>query len=364
MSWLLDVSAGAEKDAKSAKKKKKSKPETTSQILPKSIDEIQAKLAENEAQQQTLRKNLRALKKQKIAKTGTAPESLDLPSQNKKETEGTQNQQKDTQSDKKEAKEANGQLNHAQKKALARKQFKAAKRAEILETRYKARKAKRDSDKPNPGTAKLDSKLGKRAKNAEPSISHQSREAEIDTDLKSQNTKESSEEDVQRKPQIERGSSLDMSAWQNLCLDSRVLNAIAALKFLEPTPIQRECLPSAIRDRRDIIGAAQTVSSTSLPHLRANQDSLWNLFHFFFNSIKYRMFHAHFLSASSPLWPGLVRRRQIMAKTSKNLACSTRLQPFSKQIFRWVSYRLDQSADWVLFSLGNLSNFRHSILLF
>ena len=221
-----------------------------------------------------MRKNLRALKKQKIAKTGTAPESLDLPSQNKKEKDGTTKQQTDTQAGAKEAEEANRQLNHAQKKALARKQFKAAKRAEILESRYKARKAKQTSNKSNPVTAKLDSKLDKRAKNAEETISHQSREAKIDTEVEPQNLTKSAEESVQKDLQLERGSNSDMSAWQNLCLDSRVLNAIAALKFLEPTPIQRECLPSAIRDRRDIIGAAQTVSSISLPHSDNTLDSL------------------------------------------------------------------------------------------
>ena len=52
----------------------------------------------------------------------------------------------------------------------------------------------------------------------------------------------------------------DMPAWQGLGLAPGVVAAIAGLGFEEPTPIQRECLLPAIRDRRDIIGAAQTVS--------------------------------------------------------------------------------------------------------
>ena len=51
-----------------------------------------------------------------------------------------------------------------------------------------------------------------------------------------------------------------MLAWQGLGLGSGVIAAIAGLGFEEPTPIQRDCLLPAIRDRRDIIGAAQTVN--------------------------------------------------------------------------------------------------------
>ena len=55
-----------------------------------------------------------------------------------------------------------------------------------------------------------------------------------------------------------------MPAWQGLGLNPGVIAAIAGLGFEEPTPIQRECLLPAIRDRRDIIGAAQTVNSAVL----------------------------------------------------------------------------------------------------
>ena len=56
-------------------------------------------------------------------------------------------------------------------------------------------------------------------------------------------------------------SGVDVSAWDPFNLDAKVRGALARLGFSQPTPIQQECLPAAIRDRRDIIGAAQTVSS-------------------------------------------------------------------------------------------------------
>ena len=68
---------------------------------------------------------------------------------------------------------------------------------------------------------------------------------------------------VQAPPQA--ASAADgMLAWQGLGLGPRVIAAIATLGFDEPTPIQRECMLPAIRDRRDIIGAAQTVICTKI----------------------------------------------------------------------------------------------------
>lgn len=51
-----------------------------------------------------------------------------------------------------------------------------------------------------------------------------------------------------------------MSAWKDLFVPPCVLKALAEQGFTEPTPIQTFALPSAIRDRKDIVGAAQTVS--------------------------------------------------------------------------------------------------------
>ena len=63
----------------------------------------------------------------------------------------------------------------------------------------------------------------------------------------------------QARPQAAAAAAGGMLAWQGLGLGQQVVAAVAALGFEEPTPIQRECMLPAVRDRRDIIGAAQTV---------------------------------------------------------------------------------------------------------
>lgn len=50
----------------------------------------------------------------------------------------------------------------------------------------------------------------------------------------------------------------DVSAWTNLFVPSLVLKALSSLGFGSPTAIQALVLPSAIRDRKDILGAAET----------------------------------------------------------------------------------------------------------
>uniref|UniRef100_T1JIN4 ATP-dependent RNA helicase n=1 Tax=Strigamia maritima TaxID=126957 RepID=T1JIN4_STRMM len=58
--------------------------------------------------------------------------------------------------------------------------------------------------------------------------------------------------------------SVDMSAWDNLFVPEPVLRALGALKYETPTNIQSLALPSAIRDRMDIVGAAETGSGKTL----------------------------------------------------------------------------------------------------
>ena len=54
-------------------------------------------------------------------------------------------------------------------------------------------------------------------------------------------------------------SQTDMSAWSEFDLHPKIVAAIAQAGFAQPTPIQQQSLLPAIRDRRDVIGAAQTV---------------------------------------------------------------------------------------------------------
>ncbi|XP_008281809.1 ATP-dependent RNA helicase DDX24 isoform X2 [Stegastes partitus] len=56
----------------------------------------------------------------------------------------------------------------------------------------------------------------------------------------------------------------DVSAWKDLFVPSPVLKALSSLGFGSPTPIQALALPPAIRDRMDILGAAETGSGKTL----------------------------------------------------------------------------------------------------
>ncbi|KFP77795.1 ATP-dependent RNA helicase DDX24, partial [Acanthisitta chloris] len=55
----------------------------------------------------------------------------------------------------------------------------------------------------------------------------------------------------------------DVSAWKDLFVPEPVLQALSYLGFSAPTPIQALALPSAIRDNMDVLGAAET-GTTSL----------------------------------------------------------------------------------------------------
>ncbi|XP_054469773.1 ATP-dependent RNA helicase DDX24 [Anoplopoma fimbria] len=56
----------------------------------------------------------------------------------------------------------------------------------------------------------------------------------------------------------------DVSAWKDLFVPSPVLKALSSLGFGSPSPIQALTLPPAIRDRMDILGAAETGSGKTL----------------------------------------------------------------------------------------------------
>lgn len=58
--------------------------------------------------------------------------------------------------------------------------------------------------------------------------------------------------------------NVDVRAWKDLFVPSPVLKALSSLGFSSPTPIQALALPSAIRDRMDILGAAETGSGKTL----------------------------------------------------------------------------------------------------
>lgn len=95
--------------------------------------------------------------------------------------------------------------------------------------------------------------------------------AEKHSDLKSSTELEKSSQQKRKKPlknQIKNWTNAalsasddkkcDMGAWRDLFVPSPVLQALSSLGFSSPTPIQALVLPPAIRDRMDILGAAET----------------------------------------------------------------------------------------------------------
>ncbi|KAG6557418.1 hypothetical protein Mapa_000687 [Marchantia paleacea] len=56
----------------------------------------------------------------------------------------------------------------------------------------------------------------------------------------------------------------DTSAWAQMRLHPLLEKAIKNLKFKEPTPIQKECIPAAAHRGKDVIGAAETGSGKTL----------------------------------------------------------------------------------------------------
>ncbi|GMR41677.1 hypothetical protein PMAYCL1PPCAC_11872, partial [Pristionchus mayeri] len=65
----------------------------------------------------------------------------------------------------------------------------------------------------------------------------------------------------------EEKKEMDMSEWINLGVPPSIVKSIAKLGFTSPTSIQREVIPSAIRDRLDILGAAETGSGKTLAYV-------------------------------------------------------------------------------------------------
>ncbi|KFD67707.1 hypothetical protein M514_08560 [Trichuris suis] len=68
------------------------------------------------------------------------------------------------------------------------------------------------------------------------------------------------------KSDVEEASALGASLheWIQLYVPVPILQALSDMKFLHPTAIQQACLPSAIRDGMDILGAAETGSGKTL----------------------------------------------------------------------------------------------------
>lgn len=71
-------------------------------------------------------------------------------------------------------------------------------------------------------------------------------------------------EQTEEAEETEENADLDMGAWLPMGLDDRLIRALRALKFESPTSIQAACIVPAVRDFRDILGAAETGSGKTL----------------------------------------------------------------------------------------------------
>jgi ATP-dependent RNA helicase DDX24/MAK5 len=84
------------------------------------------------------------------------------------------------------------------------------------------------------------------------------------TKKKTKRTKKNIAKEEKDKATPDTAPAVDVSAWQDYHLEDNIVDSLSRLGFSAPTQIQAECLPSAIRDRMDIIGAAQTGSGKTL----------------------------------------------------------------------------------------------------
>ena len=108
-------------------------------------------------------------------------------------------------------------------------------------------------------------------KTTAPATTNDDDDANTDLELQNKNKKETAIAKKGKKSQKQTPSSnkeketaVDVSAWADFDLDSQILEALSHQGFSAPTHVQAECLPAAIRDRRDVIGAAQTGSGKTL----------------------------------------------------------------------------------------------------
>jgi hypothetical protein len=60
------------------------------------------------------------------------------------------------------------------------------------------------------------------------------------------------------------------------------MGALSKMGFSAPTHVQAECIPAAVRDRRDVIGAAQTVRRQYFCYNKINL--FGSLFSFYFSN--------------------------------------------------------------------------------
>ncbi|XP_029824308.2 ATP-dependent RNA helicase DDX24 [Ixodes scapularis] len=103
----------------------------------------------------------------------------------------------------------------------------------------------------------------KRAGGAEQTVTKKKKKRKADKQKRSE-PKTAADHQSNDEIPVQEQDEKDMSAWLNCYVPEPVLKALAELNFTQPTPIQAQTLPSAIRDHMDVMGAAETGSGKTL----------------------------------------------------------------------------------------------------
>lgn len=103
----------------------------------------------------------------------------------------------------------------------------------------------------------------KRAGGAEQTVTKKKKKRKADKQKRSE-PKTAADHQSNDEIPVQEKDEKDMSAWLNCYVPEPVLKALAELNFTQPTPIQAQTLPSAIRDHMDVMGAAETGSGKTL----------------------------------------------------------------------------------------------------
>lgn len=138
----------------------------------------------------------------------------------------------------------------------------AALKAQLAALRAENQALKKRQQKPKPDAGSNGSKeeqAGPTAKAAKKSKAAKAKAAKATQAANAEDATSNGGEAEQLQEAAE-AAMVDVSAWGDFELDPAIEGSLARMGFAAPTHIQAECISAAVRDRRDIIGAAQTAS--------------------------------------------------------------------------------------------------------
>eukprot|EP00057_Strongylocentrotus_purpuratus_P026495 XP_011680969.1 PREDICTED: ATP-dependent RNA helicase DDX24 [Strongylocentrotus purpuratus] len=184
---------------------------------------------------------------------------------NPKSPENPENPEKNILSKEKQDKSADMKTRtkeqSAQSKGKDMKDTLQSKEVELEASPGKSRIRKRKS-----GKQKLREMRAKRKRRkSEQEREEQEREAEAEkTEAEKTDPKDSLDESGEDTAGEKISSEVSMSTWDTLSIPTVVHESLQTMGFASPTPIQAGCIPAAINEGKDIVGAAETGSGKTL----------------------------------------------------------------------------------------------------